>query len=201
MISDSGLVKHFCCRRQNDTFQLCRKEWTGKVWCYGNPHAHTSAAGPGMPAFLLTCVQLRMLLRTKYSSRASLLGELANAMEACRYTSQRCNAPRLQPAVEVAQSRAEYNMPRTAAQVGDYVLQVNGENVVGYPVASIRERIVGPVGSTVRVVFESGRTGQQYEVLHRTKQSHFPMTFTDGSLCTCSDPSFVGTLRIRHRCP
>mmetsp|Transcript_1486 Transcript_1486/g.3350 ORF Transcript_1486/g.3350 Transcript_1486/m.3350 type:complete len:398 (-) Transcript_1486:88-1281(-) len=50
-----------------------------------------------------------------------------------------------------------------SVQVGDYVLQVNGENVVGYPVASIRERIVGPVGSTVRVVFESGRTGQQYE--------------------------------------
>ncbi len=51
-----------------------------------------------------------------------------------------------------------------AGQVGDFVLQVNGENVVGYPVANIRERIVGPVGSSVRVMFESAVTGQQYEV-------------------------------------
>jgi len=50
-----------------------------------------------------------------------------------------------------------------SVSVGDYVLQVNGENVVGFPVASIRERIVGPVGSTVRVVFESGRTGEMFE--------------------------------------
>jgi hypothetical protein len=38
-------------------------------------------------------------------------------------------------------------------QVGDGVVGVNGENVVGLAVAEIRERIVGPIGSTVRVTF------------------------------------------------
>jgi C-terminal processing protease CtpA/Prc len=48
-------------------------------------------------------------------------------------------------------------------QVGDTVLSVNGENVVGLSVAEIRERIVGPIGSEVAVSLESGATGQTYE--------------------------------------
>jgi len=48
-------------------------------------------------------------------------------------------------------------------QVGDTVLSVNGENVVGLGVADIRERIVGPIGSEVSVCLESGATGQMYE--------------------------------------
>eukprot|EP00960_Hanusia_phi_P062258 765103-Hanusia_phi.AAC.1 len=50
------------------------------------------------------------------------------------------------------------------AQEGDKILQVNGENVVGYSVADIRERIVGPIGSYVRVVFEKATTGETFEV-------------------------------------
>jgi len=50
-----------------------------------------------------------------------------------------------------------------AVQVGDTVLSVNGENVVGLSVAEIRERIVGPIGSEVAVALESGATGQIYE--------------------------------------
>jgi hypothetical protein len=47
-------------------------------------------------------------------------------------------------------------------QVGDGVLAVNGEQVVGLPVADIRSRIVGPIGSQVKVVFE-GKSGNAYE--------------------------------------
>jgi len=47
--------------------------------------------------------------------------------------------------------------------VGDGVLAVNGERVIGSSVASIRERIVGPIGSTVTVTFESSKTGEVYE--------------------------------------
>jgi len=46
-------------------------------------------------------------------------------------------------------------------QVGDAVVGVNGENVMGYAVAEIRERIVGPIGSTVRVAFQ--REGENFE--------------------------------------
>ena len=48
-------------------------------------------------------------------------------------------------------------------KVGDTVLSVNGENVVGLGVSEIRERIVGPVGSEVTVGLESGATGVAYE--------------------------------------
>ena len=48
-------------------------------------------------------------------------------------------------------------------QVGDTVLSVNGENVVGLTVADIRERIVGPIGSQVSITLESGATGEIFE--------------------------------------
>lgn len=48
-------------------------------------------------------------------------------------------------------------------QVGDSMLAVNGENVVGLSVAEIRERIVGPIGSEVSIALESGASGQVYE--------------------------------------
>jgi len=48
-------------------------------------------------------------------------------------------------------------------QVGDTVLSVNGENVVGLTVADIRERIVGPIGSQVSVTLESATTGEVFE--------------------------------------
>lgn len=47
--------------------------------------------------------------------------------------------------------------------VGDGVLAVNGERVIGHSVAAIREKIVGPIGSTVSVTFERASTGEIYE--------------------------------------
>jgi len=47
-------------------------------------------------------------------------------------------------------------------QVNDFVIGVNGQSAVGLPVAEIRERIVGPIGSSVRVTFERP-TGEVFE--------------------------------------
>ena len=46
--------------------------------------------------------------------------------------------------------------------VGDSVLAVDGDSVVGYPIEDIREKIVGPIGSQVRVGFEKQSTGEAY---------------------------------------
>mmetsp|Transcript_30669 Transcript_30669/g.71662 ORF Transcript_30669/g.71662 Transcript_30669/m.71662 type:complete len:374 (+) Transcript_30669:3-1124(+) len=61
-------------------------------------------------------------------------------------------------------------------QVGDFVVGVNGNNVVGLPVAEIRECIVGPIGSQIRVSFER-QNGEVYE-----------RTLTRGSAVASEDP-------------
>jgi len=61
-------------------------------------------------------------------------------------------------------------------QVGDYVVGVNSNNVIGLPVAEIRERIVGPIGSQIRVSFERP-SGEVYE-----------RTLTRGNAVAADDP-------------
>ncbi len=48
--------------------------------------------------------------------------------------------------------------------VGDAIIAVNSEKVANRPVAQVREKIVGPVGTTVVILFRRPN-GDYYEVI------------------------------------